>query len=340
MRTLVAAALGAGLVAAGSAPASDTARAPRVLATSATPIHEVIQEGKWLAWREYCEGQRITVKPPRRPPARFDTCGIHPTGSEEFAFAGGRVIWNVSASGNTYYDDVYTAAPGRKVRPLMHLESDSGEAYGKNLGGMAGDGATLVFSTVNLSPDESTCDPDGFHCEAVVSGGGVWRVRGIRRSRVPSAPPTWTVAAHRGSIAVVPAKEDGRGIEVRLVSTGRRTLRLEASDRVDTVALSSSHVAALLRPKHGRRGLEIFDRGRGEKVETASVPAGTTKISISGRRVVYRAGHAIRLLDAETGRNRVLVVSNRIVSPPSIEGNQVAWGSRERRRYAIRAIDL
>jgi hypothetical protein len=339
----LAAFVGVCLVLAGTAAASpQVARAPRTIAFSATPIDVLRQDGRWLAWRHYCDGQRVTLKALGRPAVAFDFCGVHPTGSEQFALAGGRVLWNISASGNTYYEEVYTAAANdRRVMQVAEFTSENADETGTHLGGMAGDGATLVFSTVVMTAVPGTCDEDGFNCRIAVSGGRIWRVQGRRKVAVRGAPPARLLAASGGSIALLNAYgvEEGRTVEVRLASTGRRLARIRTSRPVVALAFSGRLVGALLAPADRRKRVEIFDTATGELIRAASVVASVRTISMSGRRLVYRAGRAVRLLGISSGRNTLLAVTGP-GSAPSIEGNRVTWGVRAGRRYAVRAITL
>jgi hypothetical protein len=339
----VAFAVAASAVLTATAATSPTlSRTPRTLALSATPIEDLRQDGRWFAWRNYCDGQRVTLKSIGRAADVFDFCGIHPIGSEHFALAGGRVLWNISASGNTYYEDVYTAAAGgRKPTLVAEFTSENADSTGTHLGDMAGDGSTLVFSTVVMSPVSGTCDAEGFNCQIAVSGGRVWRIIGRRKVAVRNAPPAWLLAASGGSIALVSAteREGRRTIEVRRVASGRRIARFRTSQPVVALAFSGRLVGALLAPRQQRKRVEVFNTATGRLVRAASISAAVRTISMSGPRMVYRAGRAVRLLHVLTGRNTLLAVTGR-GSAPSIEGNRVAWGVRSGRRYAVRAIDL
>jgi hypothetical protein len=219
--------------------------------------------------------------------------------------------------------------------------SENHDSTGTHLGDMAGDGATLLFSTVVMSSVPGTCDRDGFNCRVAVTGGRVWRVVGRRRLMVRGSPPAWRLAASGGSVALVSAVEaDGRrAIEVRLVGSGRRLTRFRAAGPVEELAFSGRFVAALLTPQDRRKRVEIFDAGTGASIRVASVSSSVRRISLSGRRLAYRAGRGVRLLDVVSGRNTLLALTGP-GSAPSIEGNRVVWGARSGRRYAVRAIVL
>jgi hypothetical protein len=330
------------LLAANAAASRTELRQPRTVAISASSIDEIRHDGRWLAWRSYCDGQRVTVKALGRGATAFDTCGVHPSGSEQFALADGRVIWNVSASGNTYYEDVYTAAAG-DAKPTLVAEftSENADDTGTHLGDMAGDRGTLVFSTVEKSSVPGTCDEDGFNCRVAVSGGRVWRIVGRGRTAVRGSPPAWLLAASAGSVALVSAFEADarRTIEIRRVVTGRRVTRFRTSRAVDALAFSGRFVAALLTPVERRRGVEIFDAATGAPVRAATVSSSVRTISLSGRRLAYRAGRAVRVLDVVSGRNTLIALTG-FGSAPAIEGNRVVWGVRSGPRYAVRAIVL
>jgi hypothetical protein len=120
-----------------------------------------------------------------------------------------------------------TASPGRRPGQVAELVFDNADSTGEHLGASAGDGPTLVFSSIRVGVDPATCDPEGFRCVRV-EGARVWRVvgAGAKRVAVPNAPPSYLLAAWQRRIAlaaddVFDRRRAGRSVEVRDSVTGR-----------------------------------------------------------------------------------------------------------------------
>lgn len=317
------------------------------LDTTAQPVVLVAQDGAWLARARVCDGLAITVRRlPSGRPASFRSCGAAPYyRPPHFAFAAGRTVWNVTASGNSTYDEVVAAAPGKRPKRVAELVSDNADSTGEHLGAMAGDGPTLVFSSVSVDVDPSTCDPDGFVCRPVIAGGRVWRVVGSRRVAVPGTPPTFLLAAWQRRIALVAAegafirRRAGRAVEVRHSFTGRLVSRVVPDGTVRALALAPTYVALLL---DGRGGRMIARRSAAMGALLGSTPTrrDVEHLSASSRGVVFSADRSIRFVDARTGRVRTIARARAKPVGVSIESNRVVWAERVGRRSYIRARRL
>ena len=326
-----------------------SAAAPRLTTLDSTrePVALVVQDGRWLARAKFCDGLRITVRQ-LRGGDRYSAgrCGDGLFyGSPQLALADGRTLWNVMGAGNFTYNEVLTAAPGGRPRHVAELVSDNADWTGEHLGAAAGDGPTLVLSSVRVGVDSSTCDPEGFSCTPVVEGGRVWRVVGARRVAVPGTPPTFLLAAWQRRIALVAAdrtfvrQRAGRAVEVRDAVTGRLVSRATPVGKVQALALAPTYVALLV---GGDEGLRIERRSAetGARLGSTRVDSSVERISASRPGVVFSVGRSIRLLDARTGRVRKIATARAEPVGVSIESNRVVWAERLGERRFIRALWL
>ena len=325
---------------------SASAAAPRVATLDATtrPVALVVQDGQWLARARFCDGLAITVRHLRRGrPSSAGRCGDGLLyGSPQLALASGRTLWNVMGLGNFTYNEVMTAAPGERPRHVAELVFDNADSTGEHLGAAAGDGPTLVFSSVKVGVDLSTCNPQGFRCARVVEGGRVWRVVGAKRVAVPGTPPTFLLAAWQRRIALVAAdrvfasRRAGRAVEVRDSVTGRLLSRATPKGTVQALALAPSYVALLIDGPRGRR-IERRSAVTGALLGSTRVAAAVDGISASDYGVVFRVGRSIRLLDSRTGRVRTVATARSEPVGASIETNRIVWAERVGHRRLIRA---
>jgi hypothetical protein len=331
---------------------SAAAAPPRVTTLDSTtrPVARVVQDGQWLARARVCGGLRVTVRHLRR--GRVSSAGICGSAGgpyydgPQFALASGRTLWNTVESGNFVYNTLLTASPGGKPRRVAELIFEIGDGTGDYLGMVAGDGPTLVFSSVRADVDPPTCDVGGGDiCGLVVESGRVWRVVGAKRVAVPGTPPTFLLAAWQRRIAVVAAdgvfvrRRAGRTVEVRDAVTGRLVSSSTPVGKVQALALAPTYVALLVAGPAGRR-VERRYAATGALVGSTRVSSTVDRISASSRGVVFAVDRAIRLLDARTGRIRTIATARSKPVGVSIESNRVVWAERARGRTFIRALRL
>lgn len=328
---------------------SASAAPPRVTTLDSTdqPVALVAQDGQWLARARFCDGLAITVLHLRRGrPSSIGRCGTGTFyGSPQLALADGRTLWNSMGVGNFTYNVLLTAAPGRRARTVDELVFDNADSTGKHLGAVAGDGPTLVYSSVSVGVDPSTCDSEGFRCTPVVEGGQVWRVVGSRRVAVPGTPPTFLLAAWQRRIALVAAdrafarRRAGRAVEVRDAVSGRLLSRATPEGTVRALALAPTYVALLLDTPEGRR-VERRSATTGRLLGSTRVGREVERISASSFGVVFSVGRSIRIVDARTGRARTVATVRAEPVGVSIESNRVVWAERLGGRRYIRALRL
>jgi hypothetical protein len=263
------------------------------------------------------------------------------------ALAGSRALWAFDKIGNNVEGFVHTgAAGGRGVRGLAYVMSGpASDATGDVRGGVASDGKqTLVFSLLVAAVDDpTTCDPEGYDCTIVYRGGGVWRVVRGRKVRVPNTPGSFLLAASGSRIAlVVPgdSRHPGRSVQVRRVADGGLVAALSASAPVRAIGLSSSVVAVLVAgDAKGPKRIEWYEPDTGASLGALDLPSQAgSDLSLSGRRILFRVGRQLRLLDTRTGRTRTVAAPQRTPFSPSLEGKRLLWAENAARGSVVRMV--
>lgn len=174
-------------------------------ATSVTSAHGC----PWQVRIRLLSGHRQKVIDPAGGPTCHSDTGFNPGAPTYLALAGKRALWTTRESGNEFYQQIYggsyTSAHDVKLQELIYSNS---YGDGDHLGGVAGDGSTLVYgdATVAISgpPD---CDADGT-CTTTISGGTIKLVVGGGTVDVPGAPAPAMLAAADTKIAVVVAEAE------------------------------------------------------------------------------------------------------------------------------------
>jgi len=348
LRAVVLAALAA--TTASVAAASPVAPRLVTIAVSRAPIDGLAQDGSTVAWRTSCDGVRVTVRSVRGGrEARFGQCGAGTSDRGFFALAATRALWTTESIGNGTWSYPASAAPGERPRTLAELEYDNADLVGTHLGGAAGDGSTLVYSTVEVGVDPATCDSDGFGCTPIVRGGRLWRVAGRSRVASPAAVPAFLLAASGRRVgAVVAFARAGerfarlgpdRPVEIRDVVTGRRSARFVPAGTVRALALAPTYLAVLVASGAGRRVERYSVDGR--PLSTTTVPQTTAdELGASPSAVVFRVARTIRALDVRSGTVQTVASARSRPVGLSIESNRIIWAERVHGRSAVRALWL
>ncbi len=358
------AALAAVCLAAAVAPTAGSAarRPPRptTVFTAAGRIVAFAQDGPRIAWisggdrsRRCAWAVRVRTLPGARENeltrAAGPTCRHRmqlAAGTVPLALAGRAAVWALPNSGNTTHVRVVAGALGQRERQLAELAyANSNYEEGDHLGGVAGDGSTLAYSTYRIRvEDVEDCELQGV-CPTVIAGGGVWRVVGRARRQLRETPPASVVAASERKLVLARASTDGTGlVEVRHARSGALVRAFDVGGSVRAVALWRGWTAVLVRDSRGFRVERRFTQ-TGSLVGTTRVPPNTAaQLSVFGNRIVFRVGRAIRAINAETGKVSTLA---RAASRPiglSLEGRRLAWAENVRlegrRRGRIRALRL
>ena len=351
-------------------------RSPSTLVATNASILAFAQDGGRIAWLDGSGQGHITVRTPATGrqgtlsvadlwgDVAFDSARGEETGSADtpdvvFALANKRALWGgYDISGNNSYGGVAVSAQGERTTKLEELTLIE-HFWGEFVTAAAGDGGTLVYSTVveAHTPEFSSANEcyQG-PCRFTVTGGGVERVVGGAAVRVPHAPPAVAIAVSGRRVALVPARRSrsckkncdsypvpaaNGPVEVRDVTTGALITRFSPSGTVGAVALSAQLVAVLVWSPRGKR-IERYDARTGTLVALTDVPSSTAdRLSIAGSTIVYSEGRTISLLDLPGGRTSTLATAAAVPLDLSIEGRRVAWAESLSETHArIRSMTL
>ena len=135
---------------------------PHPLYSTGLVVRAVAQDGERIAW---VSGPCYSVRIGGRDGGRAKVVGnassvdCGPIVPPRLALAGTRAIWTNTSAGNNVYTDVMTGAPGEHQRRLEQTVGSSGGGGGGYFTDLAGDGSTLVYSTVTMTQLDTCIDP-------------------------------------------------------------------------------------------------------------------------------------------------------------------------------------
>lgn len=347
------AAPGAALILLGAAGAPSATRpAPKTLLAESGPIHGFAQDAGAVAWigpGYLVHVRRIAAKRgsvigdalQRGGPVRIKT--------RPLALAGTRAVWTSYNGGNTLEIHVHAGSPSQPEKEIYELDSMPGPPDGSWLGGVAGDGSTLVFGELL-----QRCDVE-WDCRRIDVTGAVRRAD-ASASAVQGLPPPFLLAASSSRIALVPAKTPRffpdigppRAAEYAPVQVHDLDGHLISSFVPDgtprAIALSWPKLALLFEFVDGSRRVELRDARTGGywnvggEASFTRVPTTVTRVAVGSPGAVYAIGNAIYLL---RGQTRQLVA--RAAAAPiglSIEGRRIAWAENVHGKGRIRTLTI
>ena len=338
----------------GTKPAAGKANQvkPRTLVVENGLIHAFAQDESTIAWVD--RGYKVHVRSLTvRASAIVGRTGTPVSGSRwtpSLALAGSSALWNTfPRGGNSLESQLETAAPWDPYATAIDLFSDSQSPNGGSfLGGLAGDGPTLVYGTTYENCD----DPGGNNCHRLDAVGGVVVVTGqYEASTIPGIPPPVMVAfsAHdpqssvqisQGLIAVAPAETPvttdlGSAPRVRqngpvevfrglFNGVAHRSSSVAPVGSVRAIALDFHQLAVLIERADGTKAIERYNPEQGTLIGTTSVPRTTaSKLSVSKAGIVYLVGSKIHLLAG--GTPKLVWRASGTPIGLSIEGKRIAW---------------
>jgi hypothetical protein len=270
------------------------------------------------------------------------------------ALGGSAALWTLQARSPIPFDYLIGAAVAdpkeRRYQEIAHTLSGSGLW----LGGISGDGATLVYGVTAIDyVDEAGCLAGTGSCELEVSGGGVYRMSGRQTPKLVPLTDSGgavEVAASTGAVAYVPPADVGKQgrplagadlpIEVVDAQTGASISRVNPQGTPLAISLAPHVLATLERTPLGLR-LAWYDRATGAPEGSVPVSGKTSpELTSTDRTIVYRVGRSIRAVDTTTHNVRALV---RAAAEPvglSLEGQRLAWAENLKTAARIRALTV
>jgi hypothetical protein len=328
---------------------STPAPAPRTLVTEPGRIHAFAQDAGAVAWI----GHDYAVHVRKLAAKRGSVVGSANDGYTHMpwplALAGTQALWTSYDAGNFIYTHVRTASPTLRERVVFELSYMPGPADGSWLGGVAGDGSTLVFGTVS-----QRCDVE-WNCRRVDATGSVERVT-TGAATIAGLPAPHLLATSAGRIALVPAKTPRffpdigppRAAEYAPVQIYGPDGQLVSSFVPDgtprAIAFAWPKLALLFEFVDGSRQIELRDARSGGywnvggEASFTRVPATVGRVAVGTPGAVYAVGNAIYLLRAQRPQ-----LVWRAAAPPiglSIEGRRVAWAENVKGKGRIRTLTV
>ena len=310
---------------------------PRTLVVAKGPIRAFAQDASTIAWVD--SGYRVHVRRVAAKRGVVIGSALHPGGykvkSVRLVLAGKQALWTSYDRGNFLYTHVYTGSPSlgeREVAELVYMPDDGPE--GTYVGGLGGDGTTLVLGTIG-----QRCDNE-YDCRRIDVDGNVKRVRSDAQD-IPGVPPPVMLAASAGRVALVPAKTPRffpdigapRAAEYAPVQvydlSGHLISSVVPPGTPRAIALSWPKLAVLFEFVDGTRQIQLYDaRSGGYWAEGGAgvfrkVPVTVTHVAVGTAGVVWAVGREIYLLR----RQKVELIRHASGTPIglSIEGRRVAW---------------
>ncbi len=324
----------------------------RTLVVAKGPINAFAQGASTIAW--IGPDYRVHVRQVSARRGVIIGSALHPGGykakSFRLALAGAQALWTSYDRGNFLYTHVYTGSPAlgeREVAELVYMPGDGPE--GTYVGGLTGDGATLVLATIGQS-----CDNE-YDCRRIDVNGAVKRVRTDAQD-IAGIPPSVMLAASSNRIAVVPAKTPRlfpdigppRAAEYAPVQVydlaGHLISSVVPPGTPRAIALSWPKLAVLFEFVDGGRQIQLYDArtgaywAEGGAAVVRRVPVTVTRVAVGSQGVVYSVGTKIYLLR----RQRLQLIWRASEKPIglSIEGRRVAWAVNLKGRGRIVALTL
>ncbi|HKI90726.1 MAG TPA: hypothetical protein VJ986_00375, partial [Gaiellaceae bacterium] len=345
MRVLIAAAGVVSLLAGGGAAGPHV---QTLYKSPSGPIAAFAQDGSLLSWfepgKQSCnhvqllslDGVRVTL-PNQRSGNQNVTCRWNVTGPIRLALGGTRVLWSLYEQAPVEYDYVVGASVSDRRERRFQEIAHGHRGAGLWLGGVAGDGSTLVYSTIAVGYVNRLSCLSGGSCKLRVIGGSVLRVVGRRYVPIKGIGPTIDIAASGTRIAYIPAgpavdrngsplPSPDRPIEVRDALTGAFVSRVEPAGVPERVALSPHVLAVLERTSRGPL-VEWFDAARGgQRLGAVRLARGVgDNLSASDQLIAFHVGRSLRAIDVATHTVRVLAEAASTPIGLSLEGSRLAW---------------
>lgn len=280
----------------------------------------------------------------------------------DLAVAGTRALWTKFEGGNAPETSLWTAALGEAGVNVDLFMGNSGEPGGILLGGMAGDGTTLLYGRTyeGCSPPPWPPAP----CPTLEATGGVVSVTGqYQAPPINGIPPAAMLAfaAHdphsgrisQGRLAVVPAASpvvDDLGNVPRAAENGNVQVywflnklvtlsSVSPRGTVKAIALRFGQLTVLVQRPDGTKALERYDSVSGALIGATVVPKGTaSELSISSAGIVYRVGAKIYLVRG--GLSKLVWKAQGTPIGLSIEGRRIAWAVNIKGHGRIVALTL
>jgi hypothetical protein len=338
--------------------ASAAAPQPTTLVRTPAPVRALTQDGGMLAWLagdgKKCNavhlvgGGHTYVLP--QPPNTSMTCHwALSSGTVHLALASGvtAALWTLHEPRLDFVMTAQVADGGQEVEVDRLAHTDG---TGWWLGGIAGGGATLAYSSVDVEYVDPLGCGSGGSCKKKIAGGGIDLVAAGRKTALPKAGPALGLAISSGRLAYIRATTvakdgspaSGAGVPVRVVDVANGAIVSLAKPVGVPLAVGlSAHVLAVLsRNVHVLR-LSWYDPATGHKLGGIGVPLQTAPVlAVSDQSVVFRFGRSLRAL--VLARLHIHPLGTAAVQPVglSLDQGRLVWAENHHTYGLVRALPV
>ena len=333
-------AMAALVVAAAPGAAAHGLAPPATIATVQGQVGDVAQDSGTVAWLESgASGCALHVHPLSGGTDR--TAKYSPgclPGEQDLSLAGGRAAWGG-------YVEVRcsetTAAVYLNAKLVQEFPGDC-LGYRTAFQGLATDGTSFFAALLETSPPpgSSRCG-DGGPCHWQLAGGRIVRLAGSKLVTVPGLPPAALIAGSNGRLALVApaqtASSNGRTfdwpraatngtVQIRDAKSARLLTSFRPQGIVRAIALSATRAVVLVQASAALR-VEWYDADSGNRLGSTRVPGSTARhLSTDGRFTAFAAGKTVRVLDIETGVQRIVSTATSEPVGLSVRAGRLVWG--------------
>jgi len=330
------------------------------------PIEAVAQDGNLATWLTFgtqaCNllhvlspGKRDRIAP--QPSSGSMTCRWNlADGQPQLAIAGriSTALWTLHESGPAPFDYVLAAPIGGSERQLDKF-AHANDGTGYWLGGVAGAGSTLAYSSADVEYVDKLACLSGGSCKKKIAGGGIRLVTRTTDAPLPGGPPAVGLAAAAGRIAYIPATtvktnrpsaSNNGTVYVVDATDGSSVSQASVRGIPVAVALSPEVLAVLSQSAGGKTRvphdrITWYDPSDGTKLGSVSIPLSATgQIAASNRLVVYRVGPLVRGVAIRNGHVRTLTKTAADAVGLSLAKGRLVWAVNKGDAGRLRALEV
>lgn len=342
----------------GSGPAQPNVQT--VYQDASSPITAFAADGDLVAWfspgAHACNAVHIlsvtgvSMTLPK-PGTQNVTCRWNVGGGPvELAIAqkSGEALWTLNEEAQVDLDYVVGADVSSPRERRFDQLAHTGTGAGRWLGGIAGNGSTLVYAVTEISYVDQVACLSGGPCRLQITGGAIHQIVGRRNPAVPNTGPAVAVAVAAGRVAYIPAHDIGAGglpapsaaapIPVRSARTGSLVASIIPGGVPLGIALAP-HVLALLVRRGGQMTVAWYDPANGTPLGSVSVPQTTgARLAASDQMIVYAVGKELHAIDPSSQQTSTLVTLPVTPVGLSVVGNRVLWAENVAGLGRIRSL--
>lgn len=244
-------------------------------------------------------------------------------------------LWTLNEAAQIDLDYVVGADASHPRERRFDQVAHTPAGAGRWLGGIAGDGSTLVYAVTEVGYVDQVACLSGGPCRLVLTGGAIHQIVGRRNPVVPDTGPAVAVAVAAGRVAYIPARGIGAGglpvpsaaasISVRSTRTGSLVSSIAPGGLPLGIALAP-HVLALLVRRGDQTTVDWYDPANGTLLGSVGVPQTTsTRLAASDQMIVYTVGKELHAIDLLGHQASTLLTLPAAPVGLSVDGNRVLW---------------